>query len=151
MTDNDHDIEQPEERVPRRVIGTPSPATGTSLLGTEEHDTAGVPAVPGVIPQDERIAKKGERFAALCFVVTLLAGIAFIVSYVVFQVGDIETTKVSTLALGGTLTVALLALATGIVIWVRMVMPKYNLVQERHPMASGPEAREYVEIGRAHV
>lgn len=144
MTDNDHDIEQPEERVPRRVIGTPSPATGTSLLGTEEHDTAGVPAVPGVIPQDERIAKKGERFAALCFVVTLLAGIAFIVSYVVFQVGDIETTKVSTLALGGTLTVALLALATGIVIWVRMIMPKYNLVQERHPMASGPEAREYV-------
>lgn len=30
------------------------------------------------------------------------------------------------------------------VTWVRMVMPKYNLVQERHPMASDAETRSYV-------
>ncbi|SNR89054.1 ubiquinol-cytochrome c reductase iron-sulfur subunit [Streptosporangium subroseum] len=143
MTDNNHDIEQPEERVPRRVIGTPSPAAGNSLLGAEEPATEEVD-VPGVVLQDERTAKKGEKFAALLFVIAFLSGLGFIVSYVVFQVGDVEKTQVSNLALGGTLTLTLLALAAGIVVWVRLIMPKYSLVQERHPMVSDPEAREYV-------
>ncbi|MDP9861702.1 MULTISPECIES: cytochrome bc1 complex Rieske iron-sulfur subunit [Streptosporangium] len=143
MTDNNHDIEQPEDRVPKRVIGTPSPATGTSLLGAEEQHAGGVD-VPGVTLQNEATAKKGEKFAALCFTVALLAGIGFIVAYVVFQVGDVEKTQLSTLALGGALTLALMALAAGIVVWVRMIMPKYNLVQERHPMASDGQTREYV-------
>ncbi|OUC97276.1 ubiquinol-cytochrome c reductase iron-sulfur subunit [Streptosporangium minutum] len=143
MTDSNHDIEQPDGRVPKRVIGTPSPAADTALLGTGEQH-AGDLDVPGVTPQNEATAKKGEKFAALCFTIALIAGIGFIVSYVAFQVGDIEKTKVSNLALGGALTVALLALAAGIVVWVRMIMPKYNLVQERHPMASDGQAREYV-------
>ncbi|MER5628685.1 Rieske 2Fe-2S domain-containing protein [Streptosporangium sp. NPDC002544] len=144
MTENNHGIEQPEERVPRRVIGTPPPAASTSLLGTEERPSTEVVQVPGVTPQDEATAKKGEKYAALCFLVAFLAGIGFVVSYVVFQVGDIEKTQVSNLALGGTLTLALLGLAAGMVTWVRLVMPKYNLVQERHPMASDTETRSYV-------
>ncbi|MDP9845256.1 ubiquinol-cytochrome c reductase iron-sulfur subunit [Streptosporangium lutulentum] len=143
MTDNNHDIDQPEERVPRRVIGTPSPAADTSLLGAEEPETGDVVA-PGVNLQDEKTAKKGEKIAALLFVVAFLSALGFIVSYVVFQVGDVEKTQVSNLALGGTLTLTLLAMASGIVVWVRMIMPKYSLVQERHPMVSGPEARQYV-------
>ncbi|WP_084965603.1 ubiquinol-cytochrome c reductase iron-sulfur subunit [Thermoactinospora rubra] len=139
MTDNEHEIEQPE-RVPKRVIGTPAP--GTSLLGTAEREVE--PDTPGVTLQDEGTARKGERIAALCFTITFLAAIGFLVSYVVFQVGDLDSTGVSNLALGGTLTLALLGLAVGIVVWVRMVMPKYNLVQERHPMASDEETREYV-------
>ncbi|MBG0816265.1 ubiquinol-cytochrome c reductase iron-sulfur subunit [Planomonospora sp. ID82291] len=143
MTDNNHDIEQPVERVPKRVIGTPShAATGTSLLGAEER--AGSAEVPGVNLQDEATAKKGERIAAFCFLLAFLAGIAFIVSYVAFQVGDLDSAATSNLALGSSLTVALLALASGIVVWVRMVMPKYKLVQERHAMASDGETRSYV-------
>ncbi|MGJ6961506.1 cytochrome bc1 complex Rieske iron-sulfur subunit [Streptosporangium sp. G11] len=144
MTDNNHDIEQPEERAPKRVIGTPSPATSTSLLGREEPARADVVQVPGVTPQDEATARKGERYAAFCFIVAFLAGLGFVVSYVVFQVGDIEKTQISNLALGGTLTLALLGLAAGMTTWVRLVMPKYNLVQERHAMASDPETRSYV-------
>ncbi|MBB2911895.1 ubiquinol-cytochrome c reductase iron-sulfur subunit [Streptosporangium becharense] len=144
MTDIKHGIEQPEERSPKRVIGTPSPAASTSLLGTEAPAGGGTRQVPGVIPQDEKTAKKGERITALCFIVAFLAGIAFVVSYVVFQVGDINSTATSNFALGSSLAVALLALASGMVTWVRMVMPKYNLVQERHPMVSGGEARAYV-------
>ncbi|GAA3010751.1 ubiquinol-cytochrome c reductase iron-sulfur subunit [Streptosporangium longisporum] len=145
MTENNHGTEQPEERAPKRVIGTPSPAAGTSMLGTTEQ--AARPAdvqVPGVVPQDEATAKKGERYAALCFAVAFLAGIAFVASYVIFQVGDVAKTQTSNFALGGTLTLALLALAAGMVTWVRMVMPKYSLVQERHPMASDPATRAYV-------
>jgi ubiquinol-cytochrome c reductase iron-sulfur subunit len=141
MTDNEHEIEQPDERVPKRVIGTPAP--GTSMLGTPEP-TREDAEVPGVTLPDDRKARKGEKIVALCFMITFLAGIAFLISYVVFQVGSPESTGTSTLALGGTLTLALLGLAVGIVVWVRMIMPKYSLIQERHPMVSAEDDREYV-------
>jgi ubiquinol-cytochrome c reductase iron-sulfur subunit len=141
MTDNEHEIEQPDERVPKRVIGTPAP--GTSMLGTVETSDTDV-EVPGVTLQDEVKARKAERIVALCFTITFLAAVAFIVSYVVFQVGTPEATGVSNLALGSSLTVAILALAIGIVIWVRQIMPKYSLVQERHEMASAEPDREVV-------
>jgi ubiquinol-cytochrome c reductase iron-sulfur subunit len=146
MTDNHHDSEQPDERVPKRVIGTPP--SGAPILGEEEATVQEV-KLPGVIEQDPATAKKGERLAALCFVITFLAGIGFIAAYVAFQVGDINRTATSNLALGATLTLAFLSLAVGIVVWVRMVMPKYNLIQERHPMASGPETRD--EVGETFL
>ncbi|WP_113703518.1 ubiquinol-cytochrome c reductase iron-sulfur subunit [Nonomuraea lactucae] len=141
MTDNQQDIEQVDERVPRRVIGTPAP--GTSVLGDGERavDRA---EEPGVTFPDEHKARKAERIVALCFTVTFVAAIAFILSYVVFQVGSLGSTGISNLALGGTLTLALLGLAAGIVVWVRQIMPKYSLIQERHPMASGEDTREVV-------
>ncbi|NUP01056.1 MAG: Rieske 2Fe-2S domain-containing protein [Nonomuraea sp.] len=142
MTDNEHEIEQPDERVPKRVIGTPAP--GTSMLGATETDDAAGRDVPGVTLQDETKARKAEKIVALCFTITFLAAIAFIISYVVFQVGSPEATGVSNLALGGTLTLAILGLAVGIVVWVRQIMPKYALVQERHPMASAEDDREVV-------
>ncbi|MGV9374958.1 cytochrome bc1 complex Rieske iron-sulfur subunit [Nonomuraea sp. NPDC003707] len=141
MTDNEHEIEQPDERVPKRVIGTPAP--GTSMLGTAEAPDV-EKDVPGVTLPDESKARKAEKIVALCFTITFLAAIAFIISYVVFQVGSPEATGVSNFALGTSLTVAILGLAIGIVIWVRMIMPKYSLVQERHPMASDEESREVV-------
>jgi ubiquinol-cytochrome c reductase iron-sulfur subunit len=141
MTDNEHEIEQPDDRVPKRVIGTPAP--GTSMLGAPEPEEEDL-EVPGVTLQDEQKARKAERIVALCFAVTFVAAIAFIISYVAFQVGSPESTGVSNLALGGTLTVALLGLAFGIVVWVRQIMPKYSLIQERHPMVSAEEDREYV-------
>lgn len=140
MTDNEHEIEQPDERVPKRVIGTPAP--GTSMLGAAEPEVDD--DVPGVIPQDEAKARTAEKVVALCFMVTFVAAVAFLIFYVQLQVGSPEMTGLSNLALGGTLTLALLGLAVGIVIWVRQIMPKYNLVQERHPMASDVSTREYV-------
>ncbi|MBO3745606.1 Rieske 2Fe-2S domain-containing protein [Streptosporangiaceae bacterium NEAU-GS5] len=130
-----------EERVPRRVIGTPT--TPASPLGEAPVATQ-APPDPGVKAADEDGARRAERIVALLFTITFLAGIAFIVSYVYFQVGDIDKTATSNLALGTSLSVALLALAVGIVVWVRQIMPKYNLIQERHPMASSTADREYV-------
>ena len=89
MTDNEHEIEQPDDRVPRRVIGTPGP--GTSMLGEVETKTEARPpqddTTPGVILQDEQKARSAEKIVALCFTITFLAAVAFIISYVVFQVG----------------------------------------------------------------
>ncbi|MEU4512609.1 Rieske 2Fe-2S domain-containing protein [Nonomuraea wenchangensis] len=142
MTDNEHEIEQPDERVPKRVIGTPAP--GTSMLGDAAAAEAAGKDVPGVTLQDEAKARKAEKIVALCFTITFLAAIAFIISYVVFQVGTPEATGVSNLALGASLTVAIMGLAVGIVVWVRMIMPKYALIQERHEMASEEPDREVV-------
>jgi ubiquinol-cytochrome c reductase iron-sulfur subunit len=146
MTDNEHEIEQPDDRVPRRVIGTPGP--GTSMLGEVETKTEARPpqddTTPGVILQDEQKARSAEKIVALCFTITFLAAVAFIISYVVFQVGSPEATGLSNLALGSTLTLAVLGLAVGIVIWVRRIMPKYALVQERHEMASAVADRAVV-------
>ncbi|MFI7634833.1 Rieske 2Fe-2S domain-containing protein [Nonomuraea sp. NPDC049400] len=141
MTDNEHEIEQPDERVPKRVIGTPAP--GTSMLGTAEAADV-EKEVPGVTLPDETKARKAEKIVALCYTITFLAAIAFIISYVVFQVGSPEATGVSNFALGTSLTVAILGLAVGIVIWVRQIMPKYSLIQERHAMASEEDDREVV-------
>ncbi|MEV0625519.1 Rieske 2Fe-2S domain-containing protein [Nonomuraea wenchangensis] len=142
MTDNEHEIEQPDERVPKRVIGTPAP--GTPMLGQAEAAEAAGQDVPGVTLQDEAKARKAEKIVALCFTITFFAAIAFIVSYVVFQVGTPDSTGVSNMALGASLTVAVLGLAIGIVVWVRMIMPKYSLIQERHEMASDEPDREVV-------
>jgi ubiquinol-cytochrome c reductase iron-sulfur subunit len=136
----DKTIEQPEDRVPKRVIGTPPPVD--TILG--EEPVREPAATPGVKFQDEATARKAERVVAFLFTITFLAGVAFIASYVAFQVGTIDRTAVSNLALGGSLTVALLSLALGITVWVRGIMPKYNLVQERHLMASDSATREYV-------
>lgn len=142
MTDNEHEIEQAEERAPKRVIGTPAP--GTSMLGDAEPVVPQEADAPGVTFQDERTARKAEKIVALCFTVTFFAAIAFIVSYVVFQVGTLDSTGLSNLALGGSLTLALLGLAIGIVVWVRQIMPKYSLIQERHAMATDDGTREVV-------
>ncbi|GGO07933.1 cytochrome bc1 complex Rieske iron-sulfur subunit [Microbispora rosea subsp. aerata] len=148
MTDNEHETGQPERRTPPRVIGTPlsDPLTGSlpePLPGAEtagdDHD--GDPAVPRAVPQDERKARKAEKIAALCFMLTFAALVAFLVAYVRFQVGGLSATGASHIALGGALTLALLALASGIVIWVRQIMPKYEMVQQRHPMASSADVR----------
>ncbi|MFC6085356.1 cytochrome bc1 complex Rieske iron-sulfur subunit [Sphaerisporangium aureirubrum] len=131
-----------EARVPHRVIGTPV-QPGTATLGAPAKVTPPV-VHEGVQFPDERGARKAERVVALIFVIAFLASAAFIASYVVFQVGTIEKTQISNLALGGSLSVALLALAIGVVVWVRRLMPKYTLVQDRHTMATGPAVRQEI-------
>ncbi|GII76048.1 cytochrome bc1 complex Rieske iron-sulfur subunit [Sphaerisporangium rufum] len=157
MTENPHETPE-EERVPRRVIGTPAPAAQRSMLGTQapprgdgHGSAAGEPAgaqepITGKAVKfpDAATARKGERIASLLFVVAFLAAVAFVASYVIFQVGDITRTQTSNLALGGSLTVALLSLAAGLVVWVRLIMPKYNLVQQRHSMSTDAPVREEI-------
>ncbi|WP_248959426.1 cytochrome bc1 complex Rieske iron-sulfur subunit [Sphaerisporangium perillae] len=143
MTENSNDIEQAEDRVPRRVIGTPPPRGEASALGAPASTDEPIVYEGATFP-DPAKARKAERIVALLFLVSFVGAVAFIASYVAFQVGTIGRTQVSNFALGSSLTVALLALAAGIVVWVRQIMPKYNLVQQRHPMVSDPEVRESV-------
>jgi ubiquinol-cytochrome c reductase iron-sulfur subunit len=150
MSDNDADLENaPEEQRPRCVIGTPSPSAGILTDpgrgdGEDEVEVA-EPWIP-TDPPDPVSAKNWERFAALLFTLSALASVGFIAAYVGLEIGTkngnvVDATLRSNLALGTSLSVALLAIGIGMVIWVRYIMPPAEVTEERHPLASDPADR----------
>src|ERR1700728_4211613 len=138
--------ESPEEiSGPRRVIGTPSPAP-KSVDVAEKPDTPGFSAEPSMVDH----AKNAERVVAALFILAFLAGCGFIAAYVGLEVGVSTIPKGanavvaafrSNLALGSTLTIALLALGLGSMIWVRHLTPNIETVEERHDLNSAPADR----------
>ena len=139
--------ETPEEPTgPRRVIGTPSPAPKAVDVPVE----SGQPAFSAE-PENTRRAKNAERLVAVLFVLAFLAGVGFIAAYVGLEIGIGQIPKGanpvvavlrSNLGLGTSLTVALLALGTGSMIWVRHLTPNIEIVEQRHDLASEPEDRK---------
>jgi ubiquinol-cytochrome c reductase iron-sulfur subunit len=142
MTDNNETSDatpEEEERVPKRVIGTPAPGGIQDLLPGEEPGKGG-----GGYVLDEKKARTAERVAAFFFTLTFLAGIAFIVFYAVWpgHVGDIHRATRSNYALGISLTLIFLGLAVGLTIWVRHLVTTPEIIQERHEISSTEEDRK---------
>jgi ubiquinol-cytochrome c reductase iron-sulfur subunit len=139
--------ETPEEPAgPRRVIGTPSPAPKAVDVRTEPSQPAF-----SAEPEDPRRAKIAERIVAVLFVIAFLAGVGFIAAYVGLEIGVGQIPKGanpvvavlrSNLALGTSLSVVLLALGAGSVIWVRHLTPNIEIAEERHDLNSAPEERK---------
>jgi ubiquinol-cytochrome c reductase iron-sulfur subunit len=162
MSDNDSDLENtPEDRpTPHRVIGTPPPARGL-LTDPGPREGAGrsetEPYSPGEAeapelhelpadPPDPKSAKNWERVAAILFLISALASVGFVAAYVSLEIGNkngdvVDATLRSNLALGSAMSLAMLAIGVGMVIWVRYIMPPVELSEDRHPMASSPEDR----------
>jgi ubiquinol-cytochrome c reductase iron-sulfur subunit len=138
---SDTPIEEPEGLVPpHRVVGTPPPVP--PLLGT----TSAEPAEPAqdtlpVDPVDPVHAKRAERVVATSFLVAFLAGCGFVAAYVGLEVHSVDAVFRSNLALGLSLSVALLGLGFGALIWVRHLMPDVETEEERHELRSAPEER----------
>jgi ubiquinol-cytochrome c reductase iron-sulfur subunit len=130
--------------IPRRVIGTPPPATARTMLPVRGPDGPQPPAreLPADSDGDPRRAKKAERIVATCFILAMLSGFGFLVSYGIIGVGSITAVQHSNLALGATLSLTLLLLAAGATIWVRHLMPDVELTEQRHPMATTPQERQ---------
>jgi ubiquinol-cytochrome c reductase iron-sulfur subunit len=138
--------EFPEESSgPSRVIGTPSTAP-------QAVDTPVSPPEPPPIvePPDTARADRAERVVAALFVLAFLAGCGFIAAYIGLEIGqstipkganDVVAVLRSNLALGTSLSVALLALGTGSMIWVRHLTPNIEIEEQRHELRSDPEQR----------
>jgi ubiquinol-cytochrome c reductase iron-sulfur subunit len=138
--------ETPEEPAgPRRVIGTPSTAPVAVDIAPE-------PAEPAFSaePPNLQHAKNAERVVAALFVLAFVAGCGFIAAYIGLEVGSSTIPKGanavvaalrSNLALGSALSVALLALGAGSIIWVRHLTPDIEIVEERHDLNSAPADR----------
>jgi ubiquinol-cytochrome c reductase iron-sulfur subunit len=139
--------ETPEEPTgPRRVIGTPSTAP-TAVDVPVEPERPSFSADPENVKQ----AKNAERLVAALFVLAFIAGCGFIAAYVGLEVGsstipkggnDVVAVLRSNLALGSSLAVALLALGTGSMIWVRHLTPNIEIAEERHELRSEPQQRK---------
>jgi ubiquinol-cytochrome c reductase iron-sulfur subunit len=133
--------ELPESRAPHRVIGTPPPARARTLLEAppqeERRPERWLPAEPSDLDR----AKRAERLVAALFILSMLASIGFVAAYVGLEVHSVGATARSNLALGVSMSVAFGALAVGVVIWVRYLMPKAELTEERKPLASSPKDR----------
>ena len=129
-------------RGPRRVIGTPPPATARTLLPPDGGAARGEVAreLPAE-PEDSRKAKRVEKIVAACFIIAGLAGLAFLVFYGTIGVGSLTSASHSNLALGGSMALMFLLLGIGATLWVRHLMPTVELTEQRHPMAATPEER----------
>jgi ubiquinol-cytochrome c reductase iron-sulfur subunit len=137
---------------PHRVIGTP-PAP--NLLA--ETDANAGEITQGELPSEPEFKDHADRAAkivAACFVLAFLAGCGFIAAYVGLEVHSVDAVLRSNLALGTSLSVALLGLGLGSLIYVRHVMPDVDMEEERHDMNSTPVERQAfqewaIEGGRA--
>jgi ubiquinol-cytochrome c reductase iron-sulfur subunit len=145
---------------PHRVIGTPPPSP--RLLGSspvaQEHETAMDLVsdeeefldehIEGLPPDDPRSVvhgKRAERVVAACFIIAFIAGCGFVAAYVGLGVHTVDKTLRSNLALGLSLSVTLLALGLGTLIWVRHLMPNVEVTQERHDLRSKEIDRQALE------
>jgi len=137
--------EEPREQR-HRVIGTPPPAEARTMLASPQPGSPGGPPEvrPRVLPAEPdnpASAKKAERIVAACFLIATLAGLGFIAAYFIFPVHSVLRTQHSNLALGLTMGLTFLALACGVVFWVRNVMPTVELTEARKPLRSTDEDR----------
>ena len=129
---------------PHRVIGTPPPTP--RLLGSGHGaEDGGTGHGTEVEPAEERLpaepeypthAKNAEKVVAASFVLAFLAGCGFIAAYIGLEVHSVDAVFRSNLALGLSLSVALLGLGFGAVIWVRHIMQYAEMVEERHALRS---------------
>ena len=139
--------ETPEEPTgPRRVIGTPSPAP-------RAVDVPAEPSQPAFSaePENPKRAQRAERIVGALFVLAFLAGCGFIAAYVGLEIGDstiphgasaVVAAMRSNYALGTCLSIALLALGAGSIIWVRHLTPNIEIAEERHELTSEPKDRK---------
>jgi ubiquinol-cytochrome c reductase iron-sulfur subunit len=140
------EIEEPNGS--RRVIGTPPSAPAAvdaEVAPAEEHVATD--------PPDKAHAKRAERLVAALFVLAFLSGCGFLAAFVGIELGPaapshadaVDEAFRSNLALGLSLSVTLLAIATGSMIWVRHLTPNIEIEEERHELKSAPRDREVFE------
>jgi ubiquinol-cytochrome c reductase iron-sulfur subunit len=149
------EIEEPSGR--QRVVGTPSPAPAAldrlPDAGGNGHQEREATAAMPTDPEDMKHAKHIERLVAACFVLAFLAGVGFIAAYIGIELGPsapvgsnlVDEAFRSNLALGLSLSVTLLALGTGSMLWVRHLTPNIEVVEQRHELRSDPEVRAKFE------
>ncbi|MBO0890745.1 MAG: Rieske (2Fe-2S) protein [Acidothermales bacterium] len=138
---------------PRRHGGTPTSAEVAESLAARRRAERGErrrsPDAPPERHLDDTEAKRSERVIATWFIVAFLAGVAFLVLYWIFPAGGPINAGVSNKLLGGCLTLILMSLAIGVMLWVKRLMPNKEMVDERHEFRSSDEDRR--EFGEYFV
>ncbi|MDQ1688089.1 MAG: ubiquinol-cytochrome c reductase iron-sulfur subunit [Frankiaceae bacterium] len=95
---------------------------------------------------DPKAAKRNELLVSALFALGGLFGVGFLVAYFAIKLGPkhgdvLDQALKSNLALGLTLTGALLCLGAGVVLWVKLLMPHPQVTEDRHDFFSTEEDR----------
>lgn len=141
-----------QEKIPEENLPAEQEAAHGAVEGAD--DAFADPGLPAHRPRiqdiDERAAKRSERTVAFLFVLSMLATIGFIASYVIFPVDEIVFIwpfgHVSALnfSLGLTLGVALFTIGAGAVHWARTLMSDEEVADDRHAIEAEPEVKAKV-------
>ncbi|TDQ52498.1 cytochrome bc1 complex Rieske iron-sulfur subunit [Actinorugispora endophytica] len=152
MTDNTnhHDAASGADEPRERVIGTPSAADGAATATGDPHRRHEGPyPAEETHTRSEETQRKGERIAALWFLIAFLAGVGFFVSYFSFppnadgdpSVADPGIAQLANVLLGGTLTLSLFAIGAGMTVWARQVLPHYEVSSPYDELPSSKEEK----------
>ncbi|MDX2732397.1 Rieske (2Fe-2S) protein [Streptomyces sp. NBC_01724] len=141
-----------QEKIPEENLPAEQEAAHGAVEGADDpFADPGLPAHrPRIQDIDERAAKRSERTVAFLFVLSMLATIGFIASYVIFPVDKIVFIwpfgHVSALnfSLGLTLGVALFTIGAGAVHWARTLMSDEEIADDRHAIEAEPEVKAKV-------
>src|SRR3954451_9107885 len=128
---------RPARKVGRKPL-TPQAADAQEAMFTRPIDEDGTHAVPAeafgiehdpaqVDPREDKFA---ERQVSLLFSVSEIAVVAFCVFFVTLDQKDALGRNMN-FALGGTLTLALVAIAAGFLLWAKKLLPHDKAVQDR--------------------
>ncbi|MFF1960308.1 Rieske 2Fe-2S domain-containing protein [Streptomyces sp. NPDC058220] len=139
--------EIPEETLPSEQ----GAAHSTVERADDPFADPGLPAHrPRVQDIDERAAKRSERAVASLFLLSMLATVAFIASFVAFPVDKslyiwpLGHISILHFSLGMTLGIALFGIGAGAVHWARTLMSDVETAAERHPIEAPPEVKAKV-------
>jgi ubiquinol-cytochrome c reductase iron-sulfur subunit len=94
--------------------------------------------------------KRAERAVALAFLISALAGVGFIVAFIMVPYkwhmpGTPQNFRFYGPALGGLLAIMLIFLGLGMVLWAKWLMPEEETVQDRHDEPSTDEDKLLTE------
>ncbi|GLU46090.1 cytochrome bc1 complex Rieske iron-sulfur subunit [Nocardiopsis ansamitocini] len=153
MTDNNTDngngngSEEPRER----VIGTPTGGGDALVAGKEEphrkHEGPYLAEETHARPEETQI--RGEKIAAVWFLIAFLAGVGFFVSYFSFApnaanepvIADPATAQLANALMGGTLALSLFAIGAGMTVWARQILPHYEVASPYDELPSPPKEK----------
>ncbi|KOG39127.1 ubiquinol-cytochrome c reductase iron-sulfur subunit [Streptomyces decoyicus] len=141
------------EDVPEETLPSERETAHEGAVATAENPFAD----PGLPPHehraqdiDEQAARRSERTVAFLFLVSMVATVGFIASYVAIPIDKIvyiwPIGHISALnfALGLTLGAALFCIGAGAVHWARTLMSDEEVADERHPIEASPEVKAKV-------
>jgi len=114
-----------------------TPAVRRPAVTPETHSEQATP----VDPVDQAAARRNERIVSLLFLLSAGCTVGFTAAYVIIKLKSIDSVLASNLTLGLMLTGALTALGMGLVLWTKLLMPHFDIVEERHGFASSDEDR----------
>lgn len=139
-----------------RLLGS-RPGSGAQDGGAGDGRGAEVELAEEKLPEVSEYpshASNAEKVVAFCFLIAFIAGCGFIAAYVGLEVGGdrlphgasaLDAVLRSNLALGLSLSVVLLGLGFGALIWVRHLMPDAELTEIRHAPRSAAKERQAFE------